>query len=427
MTDSRYEPTLKFRRSGEAGTGHCADLYFDSASIGLESLCARDAATQSTPEWEKALDAVKERCGVLFGTQFGKDQVMLFHNTTAGVQRVLSRLQHIIGHETLTLLTTDIEYPGIIAAVDENWQGRAVIAQVSQLVWDGKPQCVEPALRKAFMLTEPDVVYLSHIARATGFEVPVHNFLAFAKELNPRLVVIVDGAQAAGNIQVEPHLVNEVDFYVTSGHKWLGGRTTLGIVASSPEWRLSDPSQSYSRKSGSAGTGIAEALRSLLKALEEFVDPAGGEEPKARQERIANHNKRLAQRFVELLTEKFSTLKPVIEEPSNGIVTIPDVPDGIINTLWNKGFRFSRLRTEPWRTEEGGDAPGKRNRFFVTVGPDSDDVSIQEVRFRETGVGPPFPRAGALRLCFHLYHRDDDVQKLVEAVLGTSGGKAAAS
>lgn len=426
MASEFYEPTLEYP-SADGGTGGCAaGRYFKSAWIGLESSSAREAAESGSPPWDQTLDAVRERCAAVFGARFGKEQVTLFHNTTAGVHRVLSRLQHIIGQDSLTLLTTDLEYPGVIAALDENWQGRLVIAEVGHLIWEQQGSLVPLALQNAFMLAEPDVLYLSHVARATGYELPVGSLLSFARALNPRLVIVLDGAQAAGNILVDSQIVNEVDFYLTSGHKWLGGKPTLGVVLSAPEWMLSDPSQSYSRKFGSAGTGIAEALRSFLKALEEFVDPHGLEDPRKRQGRIAAHNTYLAGVFADRVRHQEEIPGTAPHRPTNGIVTIPDVPEGIVMSLVHSGFEVSWLSTEPWRTVEGGQAPGKQNRFLIRVDPRVDDVSIREARLRQTGVGPVFPPLGSMRACFHLYHGEDDVVALATAFLAARARSDAA-
>jgi selenocysteine lyase/cysteine desulfurase len=49
-----------------------------------------------------------------------------------------------------------------------------------------------------------------------------------------RIMLVVDGAQAVGNISVGREVLSASDFYATSGHKWLLGKSSLGFLVSNP-------------------------------------------------------------------------------------------------------------------------------------------------------------------------------------------------
>lgn len=401
---SRHTRGARFRYRG-------ASRHFNAAWIGIESIEGEKAAATGSTTWEKALSAVQQKCAQLCGT--GGDRVTVHHNTTAGVQRVFSRINHLLGRQVATLLTTDLEYPGIIASVDENWQGRMVMASVADMVWGRRGREVERALQRAFLLAEPDVVYVSHVARASGFELPLKAFASFVREVNPRTVIIADGAQALGNIAVDSEVLDLVDFYVASGHKWLCGRTTLGIVYSAPAWRLHDPAQAYSRRSGSGGTGSEHALRSLAKSLDEFLARKGG---KARMPQVAKHNAALARYFLDRLEEVGCTVRVVSRQRNwmlNGIVSILGPDSALLDRIHQAGLSVSHLVEEQWRGPEGGDAPG--SRFLVRVSPTGASIEVnRQPDFRN--LSAPLPPGGVLRVCFHVYHSRADVDRLVQAV-----------
>lgn len=410
--------TASFRRQLTYETqpgGASVSNYFNAASIGLESKEAREAAESGPPDWNQALDSVQYGCATLLGVP--QNHVSIYHNTTAAIQRVFVRVGHVLARETATLFTTDVEYPGIIALADENWHGRIVMAEIGDLIWRNRFKHIEESIRRAFLVAKPDVVYLSHITRASGYRFPLETLLPYMKQINPRIVIIIDGAQAVGNIVVGPDILELVDFYVTSGHKWLSGRTTLGILYAPPMWRVSDPAQSYSRLSGSGGTGNLQALWSLNKALEEFIRTEPGMESGARMKMIADYNASLARQFVQKCRQRKLHLPLFVQDEQwrhSGIVPLINYPRAFAEALERDGkCAISWLRDEPWTTVEGGDAPGPR--FLLRVHNGS-QVVIRRTRFRDEFIGPPVPPNGVLRVCFHLYHGATDVAALADQI-----------
>lgn len=411
--------TLGYR---DRAQGRVAGRFFNSAFIGFEPEKARTVASDESVEWPEALDRVKARYTRLMGLT--REHHTVFYNTTAGVQRIILRLTHILDGQPATLLTTDMEYPGIMSLLDEHWHGRLVIAQVGNEVWRGRAEKVSKLLREAVLLVEPDVIYVSHIARATGYRVS-ESVIDFARTVNPRVVIALDGAQAVGNIAVSESLLRKVDFYVTSGHKWLSGREPLGVVTAEPAWKLPDPAQSYSRKEGSGGTGNLQCLRSLGETLKDFVDEPSRKARALRKSKIARieeWNRVRAWEFTTLLRERRVPVQVVSrkwpEWARSGIVTVSGGSEEISAALSvperTKRIEYTRLEDEAWVSHEG--APGPGERFLLAPPDEGRPPDITRGSLRQDRWGPPMPQDGASRFCFHYCHTKKHVVELVDRI-----------
>jgi selenocysteine lyase/cysteine desulfurase len=101
--------------------------------------------------------------------------------------------------------------------------------------------------------------------RTTG-QVLSSETLRYFREANPRVIIVLDGSQAVGNIVVDHDVLQHVDFYIGSGHKWLGGMPSSGFVwrRDATRWEVADPAQSLSYPGYLGGTGNAPAWISLM-------------------------------------------------------------------------------------------------------------------------------------------------------------------
>ena len=401
------------------------DIYFDVASIGVTSCTANEFAVQLGPDptgeldradplvprrctasWDNAVDSVRRSYGELLGVH--KRNVSIFHNTTAAIQRVLIRLGRIPDASTATLLITDVEYPGVFAALEELWPGPVVVLRISDYLWASEApdtQEIVDVFAKAIRLIRPTVLYFSHVARTSGYVLPAAKIVEQVRAINPPTFIFVDGAQAIGNIFVPPSLLNEVDAYVTSGHKWLCGKTTLGLLYApqEDEWSFDDPAQSYSLQTNSSGSGILDVLLSIQKSLEDFVVPT----PHTRMLQIQEHNAALASLFEKELDPRLFRIQPVGQR--TGIVAFRPVgylPDSIgdyrFSTMKSENlpiFGKDRLLIEP--CVEGRN--GERETF---LGWRRLDRSIQT----ETKA------SNIRRVCFHYFHGENDALTFAKAL-----------
>lgn len=67
----------------------------------------------------------------------------------------------------------------------------------------------------------------SHVLHALGTKLPVKELCAIAREKG--ILTAIDGAQAAGNAEIDVKLIG-CDFYILSCHKWLCGPEGIGAV-----------------------------------------------------------------------------------------------------------------------------------------------------------------------------------------------------
>lgn len=67
------------------------------------------------------------------------------------------------------------------------------------------------------------MIGLDHMVSAPAVKQPIQELAALAKQHMPNCFVLVDGAHALGQIPFKdtPHLLSNVDAYLSNGHKWL--------------------------------------------------------------------------------------------------------------------------------------------------------------------------------------------------------------
>jgi selenocysteine lyase/cysteine desulfurase len=370
-------------------------------------------------QWDEVVNEARERiANTLAPPETDRDatsadrKVCLFANTTSALTRVLAQVQRSFADSRPTLLTTDLEYPGCVAAINDSWNAPVVMARIATSVIDDVEHANEHlhrALTHAYNVVKPRVVLVSHVVRTTG-QMLSPRTLRYFREANPRVVVIVDGSQAAGNVVVGEEVLEHCDFYISSGHKWLGGMSTSGFVwHSDPErWQIDDYSQSVAwrgqRQAG--GSGNAAAWVSLSASLAEMA----GDRPRAKLTAKARGNRRLATVFRERLADVAGVrfLTPLTRgRMPNGIVTIAlprEADETIAQALKGHEYTHSVIEREEvrWRASP---AP----RFLLDWTP-GHPVIDRAGEYTDT-----WPRR-AHRFCFHYWHSEADVEPLADAI-----------
>ena len=155
--------------------------------------------------------------------------VLLTHGTTEGVIIVLHGLAWKPGD---VLLTTDLEHresrgPLGCSRSAESRSGPVVIPPDAPA-----DQCME-AFRAA-LSPSVKVLALSHIMFTTGLRIPAEEIVAVAHEAGA--LVLLDAAQTAGHVALDLTAM-DVDFYASSGQKWLLGPTGSGALYVRPDRR----------------------------------------------------------------------------------------------------------------------------------------------------------------------------------------------
>ena len=157
------------------------------------------------------------------------EDVLITHGTSEGVAIALFGLDWQPGD---VLLTTDLEHPGINSPVAVLEEQGVEIRRVSVAPDASADSCIE-AFRSG-LDSRVKVAALSHVMFTTGLRVPADEIVAAAHDVGA--MVLLDGAQTAGHIAMDFAAMG-IDFYASSGQKWLMGPTGSGAFYVRPDRR----------------------------------------------------------------------------------------------------------------------------------------------------------------------------------------------
>ncbi len=154
-------------------------------------------------------------------------------NATDGINYVLGSLTWQPDDE---VIISNQEHP----AITHPWE-----YGLRRGVFQGKTVSVDPdpavTLRNLEELITPHtrLIAISHISSQTGIRIPWTDICAMVKRLNAAgrerpILTLTDGTQELGQWLVSIPKIG-CDFYVSNGHKWLGGPKGSGILVATPE------------------------------------------------------------------------------------------------------------------------------------------------------------------------------------------------
>ncbi|MCW2923573.1 MAG: aminotransferase class V-fold PLP-dependent enzyme [Thermoleophilia bacterium] len=221
-----------------AATGGGA-AYLNAGTLGpmpqvaieaMAAAAARDASARQWPElWEElgaAQGAAREAVAALTGVV--PEQAALMHSTHEGMNVALWGLDASAGDN---VVTTSEEHPGLLVPL-RHLRDRAGL-EVRQATWgDDDEAFVDAVLAQVDARTR--AVALSHVSWQSGRVAPLR---ALRDALGDRVRLVVDGAQSAGVLVLDP--ADGWDAYSVSGQKWpLGPNGSGGLALVDPEaWR----------------------------------------------------------------------------------------------------------------------------------------------------------------------------------------------
>ncbi len=177
--------------------------------------------------------------------QTDPERVALQHHTTDGLNAVALGLRL---QQSDAIVITDLEHAAVQLVAGMLRLRTGVEVRVARLASacggvgpedrSARAAAVDP--RAAGAVLEPllrdgrvRAVFLSHVSYATGAVLPL---AAIAKVAHAAgAAVVVDGAQGAGALAVQPAALG-CDFYTVSGQKWLCGPEGTGALWVAPGW-----------------------------------------------------------------------------------------------------------------------------------------------------------------------------------------------
>lgn len=196
--------------------------YLNAGTLGPTPSTALAAAAAGELEWIEAGPGqhnhyVNAKDGVRrFAARIERHMpggvVSITENNSESLLRVFWGLRFEVGDE---VITTDQEHGAVLLALSSIMRRFNLTVHVVRVDYsEGMLAQVKAKLNGRTRL-----IVMSHVSCITGWELPVAQVAELAKAW-PDCRLLVDGAQALGNIVVDPATLG-ADFYVFCGHKWM--------------------------------------------------------------------------------------------------------------------------------------------------------------------------------------------------------------
>jgi L-cysteine/cystine lyase len=206
-------------------TGTCGPLPAETAAamaaVAERELTVGRAHPDAYAELTARLD--EARAGVAAVLTTDVDLVAITHSTTHGLNLALGSPAWRPGDR---VITTRHEHPGLLAPLAA-LRDRLGVEVAAVDIGDGGDDERTIAALEAALTPTTRAIALSHVLWSTGAVLPVEGIATLGRERG--ITVVLDGAQAAGAIQVAADDIG-ADFYATSGQKWLLGPEGTGAL-----------------------------------------------------------------------------------------------------------------------------------------------------------------------------------------------------
>ena len=295
--------------------------YLNTGTLGP---CRKETIKESLENWKQleslpvkfyggfGAEALAEKTRGIAAGFFGCDiaEMLITTSTTNGMNAIAQGLRLKEGDR---ILTTDQEHGGGLLCW--NWFAKYYGVTVDKIQIPPGENSTELILDrvKENLKKKTKLISVSHVFSSTGLRVPIAEISSLARANGA--LCIVDGAQAAGAIQVN---VKELGChaYATSGHKWLMGPKGTGLLYLSKEAQdIIRPMQfEASYKTYNDGNGVVNlaCILGLGKAIEYLQSIGIG--------KVEKHNLSLRNRLYEKL-KNHSNAK--ILSPADGSLASP--------------------------------------------------------------------------------------------------------
>jgi L-cysteine/cystine lyase len=293
------------------------------------------------------------------------DEMALTHSATEGLGTALMGMTWSPGDE---VITTYEEHPGLMLPLALLAHRFGVITRYAD-IGDGAAGVVEALSRQ--ITSRSRVIAISHVLWSTGAVLPLQQISELARQ--HELMVVVDGAQSAGQVPVDLHGTG-VDAYAMAGQKWLCGPEATGLLYVRRD-RFPDIAPTYARYGQFEPSGyFIPAQGAARYEIGEFYSPAiAAQEATLRwmrdevgfdwaYDRIATLGAEFRRRLTSI--EGVTVITP--REPMAGLVNFTVAgfsPQEVTAQLYERGYTIRYVEIAPctvsarasvgwWNTEE---------------------------------------------------------------------------
>ncbi len=164
----------------------------------------------------------KKICSYFLGPKTKVSELALIGCATEGINIILNGIGLKEGDE---VITSTHEHPAVHVPLLNHHR----LNKIGLKIFDPDLESAEGNLDRISKLITPKtrLIMLSHITCTTGQKFPIKEIGELAKRRG--IIFAVDGAQAPGSMHIDLEDMN-VDYYTTSGHKWMLGPKRTGIL-----------------------------------------------------------------------------------------------------------------------------------------------------------------------------------------------------
>ncbi|MEQ8364751.1 MAG: aminotransferase class V-fold PLP-dependent enzyme [Cyclobacteriaceae bacterium] len=207
--------------------------YFNNGSLGPSPSMVRSATNDyrkildEFPSrymwggWNDEKETVRKQAAGLLKTS--EEEIAIIHNTTEGMNLIARSFDLKPGDE---IILADHEHTSgtIPWQVWQETKGIKIVKPILPIIPKSVDEIV--SIYKKAITPKTKIISMCHIVNTNGMTLPVKEVSELAHSKG--ILVAVDGAQAAGMLDIDLHDM-QCDFYAASSHKWLFSPKGVGI------------------------------------------------------------------------------------------------------------------------------------------------------------------------------------------------------
>ncbi len=250
---------------------------------------------KATEEYEEARKKVAKFIGAA-----QESEIIFTSGATAGINLVARSWGEENIFEGEEIVVTEMEHHSNMVPWQELAKRKKAVLKYLEVGEDYK---LEWENLEKIITSKSKILALTQVSNVLGTVNPIKEIIKEAKRINPKIVVLVDGAQAVAHMPVDVMNLG-ADFYVFSGHK-MYGPTGVGVLWVKNERQLEMRPSVFGggmikevKKEGStytsgpeayeAGTpAVAEAI--ALGAVVDFINSIGWEAIEGKEEELTKY------------------------------------------------------------------------------------------------------------------------------------------
>lgn len=171
-----------------------------------------EMSEKASEEYEKSRKEVANFIGAN-----ESNEVVITSGTTESINMVARGMEKIIGKGD-EILVTELEHHSNLVPWQELAKRRGGKLKYIKIDKNFKLKISELS---NLISHKTKILALTHVSNVVGTVNPIKKIAQIVKKINPKILLVVDGAQAVGHMKVDVKELG-VDFYAFSGHKMYG-------------------------------------------------------------------------------------------------------------------------------------------------------------------------------------------------------------